>query len=516
MAIASARRDPGEPGQVEAVSLDTAYPKKVEIGVRRIPEPTSVIGAFDPRKVSDDQLDMMRVDSEFALGMAFVQSMIANANWRIECDDRRVREWTSRAYGRVHMQLMRDAMMGMWFGRAPLVIDYERISAFSWTYHDEETGKERHAWPHPDVRCVVPKSVRGLFPVGARPIFDEGDGDRFLGFEHPAYSRRAGFAHPDGGQGLFVPAERCLWVVHDRAGSYGSMFGRPRTLSGFRAWWAYWFGFLMADRHLENDADPPLEVLYPPGKSQDPDDPTKTIDNAELAARIGIYLREGGTITTPSETYTTEEGKPTSIRKWEVKFITGGENLPAFEDRLERLRKLKLASILLPPEILDRAGGDVTAASDMFLETQVLAVSELDDQINEHFLPKLVAANFSEAPPVRKATTGIRDRDKRLYEEILKIMVASLGKELGVDYRAMADAVGLPLTAPEEPEPVPEELGGPPAPQSSEQGGSAAGGQGDPPEERARKAGAAPTGRKRTVEGPGSRGPDTGRSGQRA
>jgi hypothetical protein len=296
------------------------------------------------------------------------------------------------------------------------------------------------------------------------------------------------------------------------------MFGRPRTLAAFRAWWSYWFGFLMADRHLEQDADPPIEVSYPPGRSVDPEDETKTIDNAVLASRIGDFIRGGGTISVPSETYLGDDGRPTAIRKWEVRYVTGGENMAAFDDRLERLRKLKLASILIPPEILDAAGGDATAAGDMFLETQVLAVSELDDQVNRHFLPKMIAANFSPAPPVRKVTTGIRDRDKRLYEEILKIMVASLGDELGVDYRAMASHVGLPLTKPKEKEiPAPlEDFTKPAGQQQSNRGGNAAGGQGDPPEDRARKQGAAPTGKKRVTEGPGSRGPDTGRSGQRA
>lgn len=529
MPAVSALKSPGLPGEVESLGVPSAFPKKIEVGVRRVPDPISVIGEFDPRRVSDQQLDLMRVDPDLSLGLSFVQSMIVNASWSIQCDDRRQREFMTRAYDRVHSQLMRRALGSMWFGRQPVVVDYERVDAFAWTYHDEETGSERHAWPYSQVKALVPKQIRSIPPLGAEPVYSETDDDTYLGFRHPSFNQKGNYKDPKG-NGFFVPADLGIWFTHGLDQSYESMYGRARTLAAFRPWWAYWFAFLMADRHFENDADPPLVVSYPAGVSIDPDNPQGTVDNQLLAERIGTFLKEGGTISMPSDTYTNEEGKPTGIKKWDAKFLEGGSNMPEYQARLEQLRKLKLAAVLLPPSTFDpEVSTNNTSAGDMFLETQVLAVSEIDDTINEHFLPKIAAANFANPAPCKKITTGIRDRDKQLYEDILKIVIATLGEELGIDFRAMAAHVGMPLTTPKV-KLTPPELGGPQvdaegnpiepvgpdgkaiAPGTTDKGGKAAGGLGKPPAKRA--AVTAPTGRVRRTEGPGSRGPDTGRSGQ--
>jgi hypothetical protein len=318
-----------------------------------------------------------------------------------------------------------------------------------WKYEFE--GESKDVWTDKDIPAVVWDTFQVLPPEGATVAFTE-DGRSFDGFEHPLLPRAKNAT-----AAVRVPASHALWVTYGFDEQFGDWYGYPLTGHAFRYWWSYWYQWLLADRHMEQDADPPLKVSYPPGKSPDPDDPAVLLDNYIVALRAGQLLRDGSTVAVPSDFYEIDVtgNLARGAKKWDMDFVKGGENIKAFHDSFQYLDIAKLRAIMVPDQALIGASGSLSgnvaeAYGNAFTESQAYLMEWVDQIINDYMIPDLVDQNFQDAPPVTKVTDGFRNQDVEISGKLLEIMASNDPSSLQLDLRKMVVGKNLPVLSLEE------------------------------------------------------------------
>lgn len=454
------------------------------------------VGQFDPYRINLRQMHLMRKDSTIRLGLHAIYVPMVNAAWHMECEDPQIAAFADKAFRPIWSRLLLQMLTSLEFGYQAIVKRYMLSDeASSWTYEDDK-GNEKKVWTSSNVQPIVWNDPRALRPDGARPVFTN-DGQTFNGIQHSDINRTRGTNDdtPD------VPASHSLWVTNERDSSFGDWFGYPRTGYAFRYWWSYWFQYLLKDRHFEQDADPPLRVDVPNELVVNPDDPNgPPITAQELGMRIGSALRDGATVVLPSDVYENEESGRLAphARKWDAQFMRGGENLKPMQDSLDQLNQMKLRAVLMGPDsgvLAEGSSNGQTAAqqmSDLLHEGQAVLMGELDQLLNDHMLPDLLAQNFVDPPDCRKVTTGFRPEDMTLANQIITILTQQDPASLDLDIRKLVKSVGLPQTPPGESQAqAPAEGGGPPQVQGDQGVNGGTPPVGAPPAAPGQQAGAA-------------------------
>jgi len=399
------------------------------------------IGRFDPENITFKQRGQMRRDPMIALGLHFRKSTLVNAPWHIECDDPQIAAFADWSLRRVYTRLLTQMFMALEWGFVPIVKRFGRAVP-TLEYEDTANKTTKPVWPNGDVPAVV---WRGFFPMppeGAEAKFTS-DGHTFNGFEHNLIT------NPDGTKKR-VPASHSLWVTHQRDENFMDWYGYPLTGYAFRYWWSYWYQFLLADRHMEQDADPPVKASYPTGKSLDPDTNAQ-VDNYVIALKAGQLLRDGATVAVPSDFYEVDATGAIArgARKWDMEFIRGGENIKAFHDSFQYLDVMKLRSMLIPDQALTGARGSLSGNvaetySVAFEESQALLAAWIDQHINDYLLPDLIAQNFVDPPECLKVTERFRDKDAALANRLVEIIAASDPSALEINLRKLVQGFNLP------------------------------------------------------------------------
>lgn len=448
------RRDPDDP---RLTPVDFSPPLDLRASARRLGafNIEGQIGKFDPETITMRQKAQMRRDPQIALGLHVRLAMLVNSPWHMECEDPQVAAFADNALRAIYARLVPQMFMALEWGYQPIVKRF-KLDSPSWTFEDPEDKQTKPVWPTSDVRAVVWDDFRTVPPDGAEVVL-RADKKTFAGFKHSLITR-------SDGRELTVPPSHALWVVYGFDHNFGDWYGYPLTGYAFRYWWSYWYQWLLADRHMEQDADPPVKASYPPGNSPDPDNPSALVPNVNVALKAGQMLRDGATVAVPSDYYEvdTTGNLARGARKWDIEFIKGGENIRAFHESFKYLDVMKLRSVLVPDQALAGAAGSlagnvVEEYRTAMAESQVLMSEWLDQHINDYMLPDLLAQNFIDPPECRKVTDRFRAQDIELGHRLLEIVTASDPSSTQIDYRELAQRSDMPTLSPEEVEEAKEE-----------------------------------------------------------
>jgi hypothetical protein len=416
---------------------------------------TGQIGRFDPERITMKQKSQMRRDPQIALGLHVRLAMLVNSPWHMECEDPQVAAFATHALEAIYARLVPQMFMALEFGFQPIVKRFKHASP-TWTYEDPEDESTKPVWPESGVQAIIWDDFRTVPPEGAEVVL-RADKKTFAGFKHNLITNREG-------RELVVPPTHALWVVYGFDHNFGDWYGYPLTGYAFRYWWSYWYQWLLADRHMEQDADPPVKASYPPGNSPDPDNPSALVPNVNVALKAGQMLRDGATVAVPSDYYEvdTTGNLARGARKWDIEFIKGGENIKAFHDSFKYLDVMKLRSVLVPDQALAGAAGSLSGTvveeyRTAMAESQVLMSEWLDQHINDYMIPDLLAQNFIDPPDCRKVTDRFRAQDVELGHRLLEIVTASDPSSTQIDYRELAQRSDMPTLTPEEVEEAKQE-----------------------------------------------------------
>lgn len=423
------------------------------------------LGEFDPDHITYEQMYMMRRDPMIKMAQNYILAPLANAPWRCEApdptdpDQARQAAFAEQALQDIYISAIKGYFTKLDFGHTAMIKRFKKINP-EWTFMNPVTNELEPVWEDEDIQAIVWDDPRVIPPETAWPNFTA-DGEQFAGiFYKPGWNMRDNKTILQNGvlvtipdqtliQAELIPPGNCLWAVNEREESFNNWAGYPRSGYAFRYWWTYWFRWILADRHFERDADPPMKVTYPPGMSED--EQGHLTQNADTALQMGDLVRDGATLAFPSTVYMDDLGKPTSVPLWDAEFLQGGENMAVYQASFEYLDVMKLRSMLVPEGTLIESKGTTTPTtggpssySKTFTESLGMLMNEFDRDVNKYFIPDLLSVNFKNPVAIKKVTTGFRSVDIDMAGSLLQYIANQSGSTLPIDVRQLLEDAGIP------------------------------------------------------------------------
>jgi hypothetical protein len=412
---------------------------------------------FDVQRIPISKLRLMQRDPILRFGLSFIESPIIRAPWNIQAEDSKgpnaqVAAFVDVALRDVWVARAKQRLLALRWGFAPGVKRFATQPVMG-TYL--EAGTRKKIWGE-GTPPVVWKRPVPLPPDEVDVIWRENSGE-FDGIKYkPKNPVKTGSKVISEYE---IDVYHSLWGVNEQESVNGSPFGYPRLGYAYQPWWSYWHRWALADRHFEKDADPPVQVKYPSEPRYYVDELTgEQISYQSLALTIGDSIRSGSTVAVPSEVHDSiADGRPTSVRKWEIDYIEGGSNFEVFEKSFDYLDVLKLRCLWVPENALVEGSGGTSSRNvagsmqDIFLEIQQQLMDEIDDDINRFDIPQLVQTNFPEFDGVvKKVTKGFKSEDIEAMRQVVQLIAQANIKDLRIDSRELAEQLGLPTLTEEE------------------------------------------------------------------
>lgn len=358
---------------------------------------------FDPDGVSLRMLLKMRHDPAIALGLHMIQAPLIRAQWDIVCQDPVKKRFLKQAVLDIYPELMLYSMSSIALGFGAMT------KQFAFKVPVTESGDL--TWDRTDVLPVVIKKLRQLDPETVCPKVEQ---DEFRGIEQSG--------GPD------IDLQYCLWVTHGKELVFGNLYGWGLPRNVYHLWWSRNYRYALKDRHIEDRVSPPVVVRHPPGYVED-QETGERIYYRDAAIAVGKAIRSGETVAMSSEQYIGELGDQKGALKWDVKYLTGGENVDAFIRLDEQDDARTLMGLLIPPQSLLSAQGGLGSQAvaetlgEMFWISQAIRKDALDLQINRYVVDQLDALNFPPySPRARLVTTGFEKQDLALMDDVLRTL----------------------------------------------------------------------------------------------
>lgn len=405
-------------------------------------------GVFNPEYLSLKDMRRMRKDMMVKMGLHYRKAPQVSSEFTIKCEDPQITAGVTEVVNNVRQSWMRTALNKIDFGYQAAVKNYE-LGKIDATYEDPASGEVRQVWDDPDVQPVILGRPVAIPPEHARVALDKGRFDGINTTMSVDDTRNKDNTH--------IPPEWCLWFVNEFEEEFGNYYGSSGIMPCYEPWYAYWFTFHMRNRHVEMDADPALQVWYPPGTWTDTDGTKRP--NRDAALEIGAMLRGGGTIAWPSDVYVDEQGKASPVYLWKAEFLTGGENLPAFQGVLDDLQIQKLRGVLVPEDALMRAPGGLNSGSkvasygQIFTESLEMDAKYLDEIWTKYQIRDIVEANWGkDAPKCELITEGYKEEDLALTTALIEAAFQADPNAMPIDWEELLDRAGIPMLSAKEQE----------------------------------------------------------------
>lgn len=296
----------------------------------------------------------MLLDPDIAFANYYIKNPLISAPFAIESEDAQLAAAIDAILRPVNADLIEKFYGATGTGYQPLVKRFklEKLEAKYRDKNSDEPEKDRDVWNSKNVDALVLDKFVALAPENCIPIWDETGG--FNGFVYslvplpnPQLVGIANVYGPPALSGFPIGLDHAMWIVNESAENYGSLYGSPRTKRAYRFWWSFWYRWALADRAYERKADPALAVWYPTDVAEgiDPNDPNSEAPTVrslqEKALQLGRNIRSGTVVAFPGEFMTGEDGKTMNQRKWEAKYIEGGENFSLLDQNFQLLSNMK-------------------------------------------------------------------------------------------------------------------------------------------------------------------------------
>lgn len=431
---------------------------------------------FEVEKIPISKLRAMRRDPMLGFGLNFIKTPIVRAKWYATARSNKGANAAIAAHldhdlRRIYASLILADMNKLDFGFQAIAKRFEqRLPAATYIETDPDSGEqtEKPVWSEGGIQPIAWKPFVALVPELVEPIW-AGDGS-FDGIDLRigGGSAPGGVVGSSGGGGdekvFKIDVYHSLWSTNEREQNFGSIFGYPRLGYAYRYWWSYWFRWAIADRAFEKKADPSIVVRHPEGEFVD-EQTGETMTYRDYALLMGERLRSGSTIALPSMPYVGEtDGKPSSIREWDIEFLRDGTDFEPFDKSFDYLDVQKLRSLFIPEQaFLEGKGGTSSrnVAAEMgesFVESQAVLAAQSVESINRWVVPQWLATNYPEfiadGGKAEMVMVGFADQDVEFTKQIIQLVGQQEegAREIAklVDLKRVLEDAGTPIASFEE------------------------------------------------------------------
>lgn len=394
---------------------------------------------------------MMKDHYQVNASLSILTFMLHQMDWRIECDNKKIRDHCQANMEQVWTRLVRALSQSFWAGYSPSILQWE----------NDMNGKTIQLTKIKDLipeECEVNwKNVEGWAPPGKpRPKIKVYDGIKQFGGPWP------------------IPVENTLW--YPLLMENGNWYGRRLLRPAFSSWFFSIIIHLFSNRYFERFGEP-----LPIGRA--PYDDTMSVNGEQksgTSVMLGLMqnLRNRGVVVLPSERSTvgTETKYDYSIEYLESQMR--GADFERYLTRLDEEISLSLFTPLLMLRTADVGSYNLgTTHAQVYMQMLNAIAGDWAQYINDYILTRMVDINFSPTSP--RARIKFRKLGNEKLDLVKTMLQQLLAKgTVGVDMAEMGDIAGLTLTEVEEvtrevDPPANDPASGDPADEDSGGGGSA-------------------------------------------
>jgi hypothetical protein len=406
---------------------------------------------FDLSRLTLSDFRMMRDHYQINASLSVLSFMMHQLDWRIECDNAKIRDHCQANLETMWTQLVRSLSQAFWAGFSPSILQWENDLA-------GKTVQLTKIKDLPPEDCEVNwKDVEGWAPPGRiPPKIKVYDGIKIYGAGWP------------------VPSENSLWypLLMENGDWYGKKLLRP----AFTSWFFSIIMHLFSNRYFERFGEP-LPV------ARAPYDDTIGVNGEQksgTSVMLGILqqLRNRGAVVLPNERST--QGTETAY-DYDIEYLESQMRGADFERYLMRLDEEISLSLFTPLLMLRTA--DVgsynlgTTHAQVYLQMLNAIAGDWAHYINEYILSRMVDVNFSPTSPRAKIKFRKLGDDKM---DLVKVMLQQMlsNNTVKPDLTELGDIAGMTfeevqeVTAPDAPPATDPSTEDPSSGDPSSEGGS--------------------------------------------
>lgn len=433
---------------------------------------------FQREHVPFRKLRQMRLDTMIAFALHYIVVPAIRAPYHFEAFNRQgpdpqVAAFMHEAYKQIHGPYMDQRQGALEFGFQVMSKRFQHKNPgglFSDSTEADDTARIKPVWEQGSIEPIIWKTFIGLIPEKIEPVWNKDgtfDGVKYELPKKSAGSSGSGFqgASSKGGgkndQTLEIDVYHALWITNEKYKFWGSIYGFPRIAYAYPYWWSYWFRWAMADRAFERMAIPPMVAYFPEGNYRDPEDPgSESVPNWTIALEAARALRSNSIAAVPSTLASTGmDERGTQKREWEFEFVEpSGKNFELLDRSFGYLDTMKLRSLFVPEQAVMEGEGGTSSRNvaeqmaDIFIQSEGVMQSQIDQEQNQYVFPQIAAINFPEfmadGGVVRKVTRGMAATDQDMIKQIIQLLGQNDPDKLGADLPAMLDQLRVPTLDP--------------------------------------------------------------------
>jgi len=336
-------------------------------------------------------LDMMRRDSQVALGMAIVKFPITQLSYTINCDSPVIKTFIIKNLENKWADLVRNSLKSLDFG----FIGFEKV----WDRKRMDLDPGKNLRKIKDRNFIVLDKVKPIHPMTLTVRVD--DKGNFAGINQDR----------TGVKKALLPRNKSMIITNDE--EFGNFFGRSRMISSYEAWYWKQISTQFFLRYTERFSIPPYKVYYPHGIERFPNG--QQIDRSEIAMKMANSVSSYGNIVIPSI-----RDKDTGHLLWDLESIDQGKLNIKPQDIVGFWDLLILRGLLIPDKATLSAMDEETG-SQVYLSTLAAIVKQIEVKVNTEIIKPLVEWNFSKEERA-DCRLNIDDIDFKKRSEMRKLM----------------------------------------------------------------------------------------------
>lgn len=454
------------------------------------------LGAYDPTPVAIPTKKRMRADAQLQYALSAVKAPILSAPFHFECRSAEIHALLTEVFiksGFLH-ELLTQSLNAVDFGFQACESMWRLGENFKieWDMPNADGGMDVKSKTFSEI--FLPRRFKDLDPAKVTLLRD--NNSDFVGLIHGVTPTPL-LTTQDIREAMRTSNVNVLNAEKSFLFTPTLEWGNYRGVG--RLDWAYdpWFWqnvtYLIALRWYERKADPPY-VMYAPADmgldgsevsdSESYDAAGNRVDSMVLGSRALAKLRSTGGVVLPSQVFMDDEGRPSTVRAWELREVKIQDMHPAFLDFINHLDKKKTRAVLAPEIGLNRdreAGtlGSTEISAGISIEMQNQTLGSFIRIFNQKVLDPFMRYNGLEKERARLSSTGVLPDNRRALQDFtLKVLEADMLAEQAwgrvfptsltqmVDREALVRELGVPhrLTDPNAPLPKP-----PPAPEPTDE-----------------------------------------------
>lgn len=353
--------------------------------------------------------------------LAVMTFMIHQMDWKIECDNAKIRDFVTDNLKQVWTPFIRAISQAFWAGYSPNVLQWE----------NELNGNK-----------VILTKVKDIIPEEASVNWKEVEGWSPPGRVPPKIKVYDGIKIF--GQGWPTPTENSFW--YPLMMENGDMYGKKLLRPVFTSWYFSLLMHLFSNRYFERFGEP-----VPVGRASYEDEidvAGKRVRGSDLMVQILQNLRNRSVVVLPNDRSSTGVGTATEY-DYDIEYLESQMRGADFERYLMRLDEEMSIGLFTPLLILRTA--DVgsynlgTTHWNMYLNMLNALVGDLKSYTDPYVIDRMVDFNFgAKAPRARIVFRKMGDDKVELVKQLLQALMTS--GTVKPNLEQLGDIVGLTLS----------------------------------------------------------------------